>query len=579
MVDRVARYVLCILLLLCLAVGSGSALPERIVQEGFLVVGREGDYAVFNDILVVNSSVYIGGCTGKFGNNVWTLLKLDEGGSLSSYLSEEGGMIVSLAFDGSRIYAAGFLEHDTLPKTTGFLAAFTLNLERLWEREWVGSPVFSEFKGVYVRGDRVYVVGEAYYSGDRGFDVVVQKYDKEGSLLWENTLVASGHQEAESLVVSTGKIYVAGSTSPYISGGNVDGLVVVIDESSGLVETRVWGGEGNDFFKSIELDGAMYVCGFTDSYGKGGFDGVLLKLDLRGEVIWWRTFGNAGGDSFIDLALHEGEIHVVGHTTVNGSMLPVYLQYSFDGTLLGSWTLPAGNQSTWTSVYPAGGSIHLAGNLGKSPFLVNGIYARYATRYVLTVNFPGDGFWAALDNENKTGRSVSFETSSVERRLEVTARVNYGGTRLVFDGWSDGARDNPRPVKVVKDTVLNATYRVEHYVTVRSEYGKPSGEGWYAEGSIATVSVEPSIATESFFVNYVFEGWYENGRKVSATPTFSFVVMNPTVLKAGWRMELNLALIVLLLSVLLLALLLLFLLILERREKGRGRQASRRHGH
>lgn len=41
---------------------------------------------------------------------------------------------MSLVSDGSRIYISGVLMHDTLPKTTGFIAAFNLNLEKLWER-------------------------------------------------------------------------------------------------------------------------------------------------------------------------------------------------------------------------------------------------------------------------------------------------------------------------------------------------------------------------------------------------------------------------------------------------------------
>jgi predicted ATPase len=148
----------------------------------------------------------------------------------------------------------------------------------------------------------------------------------------------------------------------------------------------------------------------------------------------------------------------------------------------------------------------------RSLFRNRGIYTRYVTSYRLTVNFPDDGFWAALDGENKTGRSVSFEAMGVEHRLEAALYRTTGGTRLAFSAWSDGVADNPRVIRLNRDTVLNAVYRVEHHVAVSSEIGEASGEGWYVEGSTATVSVTPSIIPKDFFTNHVFEGWVENGR-------------------------------------------------------------------
>ncbi|MCX8183153.1 MAG: hypothetical protein N3F08_01845 [Crenarchaeota archaeon] len=564
-----ANHVFCSILVACLTLVAVTACPEKTFQTGLQIIGSEADYVVFNGLTVVGGNVYIGGCSGSFENHVWTIWKISVDGRLVSSATGGKGYVISITSDGLRIYVAGVLEHDTLPKTTGFLAAFNTNLEKLWEKEWVGSSLFSHFESIVVQDEALYVAGEAQYFGERATEIVLHKYDENGSLLWEKTFVGVGHQESESMTISNGEIYIVGTTSPYGSSELIDGLLLVADEDGNEANRVSWGGEKRDFFSDVKVGDEVYVCGYTDSYGKGDLDGLLLKMDRSGKVVWRRTFGGAGDDSFLSLCIDSDRIHVVGHVTTSRGMLPIYLQYGFNGTLLGNWTLAIDSISSWTWVYAADGAIHMVGNNMRGLFRNRGIYTRYVTSYLLTVNFPGDGLWASLDGENKTGRSVSFEATGVEHRLEAAPYRAEGETRLAFSMWSDSVTDNPRGIRLKKDTVLDAVYRVEHHVSVSSEIGEASGGGWYVEGSIATVSVASSIIPKDFFTNHVFDGWVENGEKVSSSTVYSFVVTKPVRLVARWRAELNpVALCILLLLVILLtiAVLLVFLTRKKRRK-------------
>lgn len=557
-----ARILIRLMLLAFLTIAVVRASPEKTLQAGLQIVGGEADYVVFNDLVVLDDAVYIGGCSGSFENHVWTIWKISLDGRLVSSTRGEKGYVASIASDGLRIYVAGLLEHDAFPKTTGFLAAFSKDLEKTWVKEWVGSSLFSHFESVAAQDGVIYAAGEAQYFGERATDVVLHKYDADGSLLWEKTFTGVGHQEAASIALQNGKIYIAGTTAPYGSSESVDGLLLVADENGSEVDRVSWGGGKRDFFSSVRVWDGVYVCGYTDSYGEGGLDGLLLKIDSSGRVVWWRTFGGPGDDSFLSLCIDNERIHVVGHATRATRMLPLYLQYGVNGMLIGNWTLSIDFLSSWTGVYPADGVIHIVGNNFGSLFRNRGIYTRYVTSYGLTVNFPDDGFWAALDGENKTGRSVSFEATGVEHRLKAAPCKTTGETRLAFSAWSDGAADNPRVIRLTRDTVLDAVYRVEHHVAVSSELGEASGEGWYVEGSTATVSVTPSIIPKDFFTNHVFDGWVENGRKASSSAVYSFTVSKPVCLKASWRTELNpvmLALVGLVVILLALSVLLVFL--------------------
>ena len=61
---------------------------------------------------------------------------------------------------------------------------------------------------------------------------------------------------------------------------------------------RTYGGKQDDGAKSViqSSDGAYVVAGYTASYGAGGSDVYLLKLDFYGNLLWNRTYGGSGDD-------------------------------------------------------------------------------------------------------------------------------------------------------------------------------------------------------------------------------------------------------------------------------------------
>ena len=53
-------------------------------------------------------------------------------------------------------------------------------------------------------------------------------------------------------------------------------------------------------------DGGYYVIGYTKSYGNGGYDAYVLKLDKTGNVTWERTFGGPLSESLLSLCPATG---------------------------------------------------------------------------------------------------------------------------------------------------------------------------------------------------------------------------------------------------------------------------------
>jgi len=61
---------------------------------------------------------------------------------------------------------------------------------------------------------------------------------------------------------------------------------------------RSYGGSGLDTAYSIQQtsDGGYIVAGYTESFGTGGCDGLVLKLSPAGNIEWQRTYGGQYDD-------------------------------------------------------------------------------------------------------------------------------------------------------------------------------------------------------------------------------------------------------------------------------------------
>lgn len=109
---------------------------------------------------------------------------------------------------------------------------------------------------------------------------------------WARSYGGVGRDGASSVQQTTdGGYIVAGSTDSFSAGSN-DAWVFKLDASGIIVWQKTYGGAGNDNASWIQQtsDGGYIVAGYTSSYGAGGIDAWVLKLDSTGNVVWQRTY-------------------------------------------------------------------------------------------------------------------------------------------------------------------------------------------------------------------------------------------------------------------------------------------------
>jgi len=95
---------------------------------------------------------------------------------------------------------------------------------------------------------------------------------------------------------SDGGYALAGYTQSFGAGLN-DCLVLKLTGLGCLQWARTLGGTNNDWSCCVvqSTDGGYALAGRTNSFGAGGYDFLVLKLTSSGDIEWAKTFGGAGG--------------------------------------------------------------------------------------------------------------------------------------------------------------------------------------------------------------------------------------------------------------------------------------------
>jgi len=169
-------------------------------------------------------------------------------------------------------------------------------------------------------------------------DFWVFKIDATGDIVWQHAYGGSGADYAISMAkTSDDGFIVAGWTNSFGAGGN-DAWLLRLDNSGGVIWQKAYGGTGGDMASTVEQtsDGGFIVAGSTNSSGAGGQDAWLFKLNPKGNIVWQKTYGGPEDDHAISARLTTDGGFVVAATTSsfgNGNSDVWILKLKQDGSI------------------------------------------------------------------------------------------------------------------------------------------------------------------------------------------------------------------------------------------------------
>jgi hypothetical protein len=296
----------------------------QTTDEGYLVVGTTESFGEDGDVYLVRMD-----CTG---NTLWTKTYGYSGGDMGCSVIEttDGGYLVA----GSRYTSGGW---DI------YLIRTDANGDLVWDRTYGGSEWDGGSSVVETADGGFMVAGSTWSWGEGRSDVYLMRIDSNGDILWAKTYGGLDYDEAHSIVpTADGNYMVAGHTESY-GAGESDVYVIAIDSTGDTLWTRTYGGLYDDVGYSAcqAEEGGLLVAGWTDSYGAGWSDVLLLKIDAKGDLLWMETYGGPENDigRSVDRATDD-EYFVAGYSYSYGAGgADVYVVKTNDaGDLLGART-------------------------------------------------------------------------------------------------------------------------------------------------------------------------------------------------------------------------------------------------
>jgi predicted secreted protein len=129
-------------------------------------------------------------------------------------------------------------------------------------------------------------------------DVWLIKVDENGDETWNKTFGGSLNETGNSVNQTTDGGYIlAGFTESYGNGGR-DVWIIRTDENGNELWSKTFGGANNDLAQFIQptSDDGFIITGSTQSFGNGGEDMWLIKIDANGNEMWNKTYGGSLGE-------------------------------------------------------------------------------------------------------------------------------------------------------------------------------------------------------------------------------------------------------------------------------------------
>ncbi|WP_198362115.1 PEGA domain-containing protein [Thermococcus pacificus] len=117
-------------------------------------------------------------------------------------------------------------------------------------------------------------------------------------------------------VLSDGSIIAVGYTSSFGPGGN-DALVIKLNPDGSIAWARTYRCDIYDRATAVAVadNGDIIVAGWTESFGAGYDDAWVLRLDANGNIKWQKTYGGRDHDDARAVAIADnGDIIVAGRT-------------------------------------------------------------------------------------------------------------------------------------------------------------------------------------------------------------------------------------------------------------------------
>ena len=300
-------------------------------------------------------------------------------------------------------------------------------------------------------------------------------------IMFQRTYGGSGYDEGRCVKQTwDGGYIIAGSTSSF-GAGSTDVYLLKVDSLGNPQWQKTFGGTNIDKGYSLEIcpDSGFVICGYTNSFGNGGYDAYLIRTTQNGDSLWTKTYGGTDWDFAYSLKIiADTNIIVVGNSYSNSDFQSKAwaIFISMNGSVIWSKQYSIPNESFLNSVIQTQDSNFLA--IG---YLTGGIN-NSEDILLFKTNANGDSLWTRSYGNTGNDRGNSIDTSSAGGYILGATMTNitsgYGDFYLIKTDTSGNMQWNQEFVSTAGDYLYTIKQLSSaQYVTCGLSYGAGAGAG------------------------------------------------------------------------------------------------------
>lgn len=257
---------------------------------------------------------------------------------------------------------------------------------------------------------------------------------------------------AEWLAPAPDSGYVIAGHTRSFGNGNTDGLIMKVNKAGNIVWSKTVGGANADVFYGITrtADNGFIVVGQTKSYGNAAGDAWLVKIDAAGAIQWTRKYGNGNGvgdNAFGVVQLSDGGYALSGvHQHAGGVSQSLVIRTDNLGNVIWSKVYDqAGSDEAW-GLTEDGNSLMVVG-FYRAPDLYDG--------YVMRLDKATGAVQWKRTYDAEFGRHVMFaKIRPINSGFQVYGLINddFSGSNvqhLIYNLNTDGTVQSVRKPGVV----------------------------------------------------------------------------------------------------------------------------------
>jgi hypothetical protein len=245
--------------------------------------------------------------TDADGNLIWQTI-------FGEFEKDEAHAIIKAA-DGAYILAG---ETNNTEASGGIKDAMLVKLDGggnvLWNKLY-GTTEGEDARSIAPTIDGGYVFTGIRSVGVSGFDIYFVKTDAEGNQLWEKTY--RGGEAGNSVAPTADEGFILAGYTVSQGAGGQDIYIIKTDGAGDTLWTRIYGGINGETASAViqTSDFGYLIVGGTESFGAGGNDVYLIKLNNDGTESWVRFYGGESGDRASSVMEKPGDGYIVTGTT------------------------------------------------------------------------------------------------------------------------------------------------------------------------------------------------------------------------------------------------------------------------